>query len=235
VPAPVILMLRLIAIVGIGAAVVGQFVTSYNFWVREGLTDFGFRFTNMFSFFTMESNISAVVVLSMAVILAARREQPEWFAILRAAVATYMVTTGVVYNLLLRNVELPQGAVLEWSNEVLHVFGPLYMLLDWLFAPGRRRLEFRHIAWIVAFPIVWATYTLIRGPLTYDVLSDGPWYPYPFLNPANSPNGYLSVAFYVILVAAVIGLAGAGIIRISRPRIGQGDQAADAPREPVKA
>jgi hypothetical protein len=71
----------------------------------------------------------------------------------------------------------------------------------------------------VIFPLVWAVYTMIRGPLAFnDVAGIPTWYPYPFLNPANSPEGYVSVAFYVILIAAIIGLVGAGVIWVSRRR-----------------
>lgn len=229
------LVLRLAGILDIGAAVVGQIVTSLGYWADNGITDTAFRLTNFFSFFTIESNVASVVVLTMAIGFSLLHQHPTWFAVLRASVTSYMVTTGIVYNLLLRGIELPQGSTLDWSNEILHVWGPLYLLLDWLFAPGRPRLEWKHLVWVVSFPLVWAVYTLVRGPLTFDPVVDGPFYPYPFLNPVTSANGYLSVAFYVILIAAVIGLVGAGIIRISRSRLGQGDQAVDAPREPVKA
>lgn len=214
--------LRILATFAIGAAVVGQIVTSLAYWQSQGLTDIAFRLTNFFSFFTIESNVVSIVVLTMAVGLTALRKNPMWFTVLRAVGTTFMVTTGIVYNLLLRGIELPQGSTLDWSNEILHVWGPLYMLVDWLFAPGRRALAWKHIGTIVVFPLVWAVYTLVRGSLTYDPVIDGPFYPYPFLNPVTSANGYLSVAFYVLLIAAVIGLVGAGVIRISRSRFGQG-------------
>ena len=223
------LVLRVVAVLAIGAAVVGQILTSLRYWADTGLTDTAFRLTNFFSFFTIESNVAAVVVLTMAIGLSLLRRRPVWFEVLRAAVTTFMVTTGIVYNMLLRGIELPQGATLDWSNEILHVWGPLYLLIDWIFAPGRLRLEWKHLLWIIGFPVVWAVYTLIRGPLTYDPVVDGPFYPYPFLNPVTSANGYLSVAFYVILIAAVIGLVGAGVIRISRSRIGQGAYARPTP------
>ena len=64
---------------------------------------------------------------------------------------------------------------------------------------------------------MWVAYTLIRGPFTpNEVLGEPYWYPYPFLNPNLSPNGYLSVAFYVILIVLFIGAVGAGAIWVSR-------------------
>jgi hypothetical protein len=198
-------------------AIVAQFVHSAGFTQQAG-GDVGFFAVNFFSFFTIESNVGYVVVLLIGAWLLFTRkgDDPEWFTILRAVITTYMVTTGIVYNLLLRNIPLPQGRTLEWSNEILHVVGPVYLLLDWLFAPGRTELRNRALWWIAGFPIVWAIYTLIRGPFAIDKLTGEPWYPYPFLNPATSANGYLSVAFYVILIAAVILCVGFVIVWISR-------------------
>jgi len=69
---------------------------------------------------------------------------------------------------------------------------------------------------IVVYPIIWVIYTMVRGPLTQnEVLGQPYWYPYPFLNPNLSANGYFSVIFYIVLIAMVILAVGAGVIWIS--------------------
>ncbi|GAB3583417.1 Pr6Pr family membrane protein [Leifsonia lichenia] len=199
-------------------AMIVQFMTSVNFIADKGGNPGGYG-VNFFSFFTIDSNVGYVVVLAIGAYFLFSRsgDDPQWFTALRAVITTYMVTTGIVYNLLLRNVPLPQGLTVEWSNEVLHVVGPAYLLVDWLFAPGRAPLRRRVLWWVVAFPIVWAVYTLIRAPFGSDpITGKQPWYPYPFLNPQTSPNGYLSVAFYVLLIAAVILCVGYGVVWVSR-------------------
>lgn len=210
--------LRLIVAVAIAAAIIAQLIHSIGFRAGQGAEDVAAFLVNFFSFFTIDSNtLSVITLLIGAVLLLIRRGvEPRWFGVLRLTTATYMTVTLIVYNLLLRGVELPQGATLEWSNEILHVAGPLYVVLDWLFAPGRDRLEWRHIWIVVIFPIAWAVYTLIRGPFTIEELSQAAWYPYPFLNPDISPNGYLSVAFYVLLIAGVMLAVGAGLVWVSR-------------------
>lgn len=221
----VFVLFRVVAAVAIAAAVIGQYVHSLNFRAENGIDENGVPAVNFFSFFTIDSNILSVVVLLVGAVLLlqGRGEDPLWFAVARASVTAYMATTGIVYNTLLRGVEVSEGATLGWSNEILHVAGPLVVVVDWLFAPGRRRLEWKHIGLIVVFPIVWAVYTMIRGPFVQDptqaVLNPDyviGWYPYPFLNPANSELGYVSVGFYVVLIAAVIGGVGATIIWVSR-------------------
>ena len=213
-------ILRIAVAAAIAAAIIGQLILTASLAADANADSVGFVVVNFFSFFTIDSNAASVVVLAAGALIALRRGEsdPLLFTTVRAAVVTYMVTTGIVYNLLLRNIELPQGTTLEWSNEILHVIGPLYLLLDWLFAPGRVPLDMKRLWAIVAFPVVWVAYTLIRGPLAIQPATGTPWYPYPFLNPATSPNGYLSVSFYVLLIALVITSIGAGVIWVSRHR-----------------
>lgn len=211
-------VLRALVALLVLAAIVAQLATSVRVVAGKGGDVAGFL-VNFFSFFTIESNAATVVVLAIGAVLllGTRTDDPAWFAAFRAAVVTYMLTTGVVYNLLLRNIPLPQGTTVAWSNEVLHVVAPLYLVLDWLLAPGRVPLRRRTVWGIAAFPIVWAVYTLVRGPFAADAVTGRqPWYPYPFLNPQTSPNGYLSVAFYIVLIAAVILCAGYGVVWVSR-------------------
>ena len=201
--------------IAIVAAVVGQLNTSLAYWPAHGVTNIALSIANFFSFFTIQSNVATVAVTAIGAYLLATNTlpNPAWFNTLYAAVATYMIVTGIVYNLLLRGIALPQGATLEWSNEILHVVGPLWMLVDWLFAPGRVAVPWKKLWLILIFPVVWVIYTLVRAPFTPNELTgDSYWYPYPFLNPNLSQNGYLSVTFYVILIAAVIGLTAAGVI-----------------------
>jgi len=211
-------ILRAVVVVVMVAAVAAQLTRSIQVTAAAGGSVAGLL-VNFFSFFTIDSNVLGLVVLAIgAVLLLVRRgDDPEWFTALRAAAVTYLVTTGVVYNLLLRNIPLPQGTTVAWSNEVLHVIAPAYLLIDWLFAPGRTPLRLRTVWGIAVFPIVWAVYTLLRAPIAADPVSGKqPWYPYPFLNPQTSQNGYLSVAFYVLLIAVVILAVGYGVVWISR-------------------
>lgn len=207
------------------AAVVAQLARTLSNVPATGRSH-GFVLTNFFSFFTVESNVlSAVVLLWGAYRLLdrdpartgaggahqhGRHTEPIWFATIRLSVATYMLTTGLVYNLLLRGVELPQGTTVPWSNEVLHVVGPLLVVVDWLFAPGRTPRRGAVYA-AAAFPVVWAAYTMVRGRLAH-------WYPYPFLDPRHASGGSLTVLVYVVLIAALI-IGGAALLIRARERL----------------
>ena len=179
---------------------------------------------NFFSFFTILSNASAAIVLLWAAVwfwTRGRRAdaEPLSLAVALACVSTYMIITGIVYNTLLRNIELPQGSEpIPWSNEVLHLIGPLFLLADVLLGPLRRALPWRALWAIVGFPILWVIGTMIRGPLVTNPVSGDPfWYPYPFLNP-NNAGGWPSVVAYVIGIAVAIIAVGALVVWVGRRR-----------------
>ncbi|MFS0853359.1 Pr6Pr family membrane protein [Microbacterium sp. 179-I 3D4 NHS] len=177
---------------------------------------------NFFSFFTILSNIGAVVAFTAGAVwmLRTRRNdtpEPRWLAVLLVCASTYMIVTGIVYNVLLRGISL-EGLSEVWTNETLHVIIPLAMLADVLFAPRRRALGWSAALIAAIFPIVWAVYTMVRanfvtGPLTGNAW----WYPYPFLDP-HAPSSYLVVAVYIVGIAVVIVGVAAGVVAIGRRR-----------------
>lgn len=167
---------------------------------------------NFFSYFTILSNLIAAVVLIIAAIWMLRTRhsttpEPAWLATLLLCASTYMIVTGIVYNLLLRNIAIA-GISDVWTNETLHVIIPLFMLADVLFAPRRRALPWGAMLTAAAFPIVWAAYTLIRANFIIGPAHGNHyWYPYPFLDP-NIQGGYGGVVGYIIGIAvAIIGVA----------------------------
>ena len=141
-----ILLARAAMALAILAAVIGQLARSVATAAELG-RDVGVTIANFFSFFTVLSNTAAAVVLLWAAIrfwASGRRAdaEPAGLATALACVSTYMIITGVVYNLLLRGITLPQGSEpIPWSNEILHLVGPLFLLADVLLAPLRRALR----------------------------------------------------------------------------------------------
>ena len=202
-------------------AVAGRLQAYLRFWIERGDRAIAVDVANFFSYFTIQTSLFHAVVFGFGAwsLLARRGADPPWFGALRAAATTYTVTTGVVYNALLR--ALPQEAALEqpWANEVLHTIVPVYALLDWLFAPGRRPVRWRVVGWIVVYPVLWAGYTLVRGPTVLDEgTGNAWWYPYPFLDPHASAGGYGTVAVWVVVLAVAISAMAAGIVGASRGR-----------------
>lgn len=214
-------VVRLVVAVAIVAAIIGQLNRSLGYWAARGDTDIPGDLVNFFSYFTMESNSVAAVTLAIGAVLLLRRRGPDprWFAVLHLLVATYMITTGVVYNLLLRSMPLDPGLAQPWSNEILHLIVPVYLLIDRLFAPGNRRLSFATVGVVVIYPIVWAVYTLVRAPLILDQSTDVMgWYPYPFLDPRLADAGYQSVSMWVVVLLTMIAVLGFVLLVVARLR-----------------
>ncbi len=217
-------IVRLVACLLIAAAIVAQATRTIGGAIsRNG--DVATTAVNFFSFFTVLSNAGSVVVLAIVGVWGLRHRQapgplPVGPAIALSCVTTYMLVTGVVYNTLLRGIELPQGTTVPWSNEVLHVVGPAFLLFDLLIGSPQARLLWRHLLGILAFPVVWVAYTLIRGPLVTNPTTGAAWwYPYPFLDP-HVVAGYAGVIPYVLGIAVALGAFGAGVVSVGRRRTG---------------
>ncbi|SDQ58247.1 Pr6Pr family membrane protein [Microbacterium sp. cf332] len=213
---------RLVMAAVIVAAVVTQLTVSLTRTAETG-GDVATVFANFFSFFTILSNVIAAVVLAWAGLRTLRDPRGATSSLgLSAALAcatTYMVITGIVYNTLLRGITLPQGSEpVPWSNEVLHLIGPIFLLLDLLIGTRRRALRWQTVWVVIAFPLLWVAYTLVRGPLVTNPANGQPyWYPYPFLNP-NNPGGWGMVAAYVVVIAIAFVAVGFFTVWVTRRR-----------------
>jgi len=152
-----------------------------------------------YTLFTIESTMIAIVVVAIGGVLALRHPTDSVaYTSVRVAVTSYAIMTAVVYNVLLRGIPAEGYVGPQWPGEIMHVWYPIYIALDWLFAPGRPRLGWRALGVVVSYPLLWLAFTLIRGSV------DG-WYPYPFLDPAT---GWGSVLLYIgVITGFVVGVA----------------------------
>jgi len=165
-----------------------------------------FSTVNFFSYFTIQSNLFAAVVLSMAAYVLLKRKKDPQLESLHGAAVLYMVVTGIIYSLLLRGESL--GSLLPWVNDVLHRLIPVVMLFDWLYYPPKRKFTAKEaLLWLI-YPLVYAAYTLIHGPLARH------WYPYPFINVAL--HGYGRVALDCVIIA--IGMALLAVVLAKMPQ-----------------
>jgi len=164
---------------------------------------------NFLSFFTVESNILAVIVFLVGgfALERARRKRGSdaaiaavagnW-ALVRGAVVLYMARTGIVYVTLLAGLEESLQTAIPWVNLVLHYIMPIAVVIDWFISPPLRRIPFgRALVWGV-FPLAYVAYNLVRGSIVS-------WYPYPFLNPLE--HGYaLVIAMCLVIALGVLAL-----------------------------
>ncbi|TAL14414.1 hypothetical protein EPN95_03075 [Patescibacteria group bacterium] len=163
--------------------------------------------TNFFSFFTIESNLFAAVILILSAIFIIRKKSFAQFDLLRGAATLYMVTTGIVFSILLAGIENSVLTAVPWDNTVLHYIMPIVLIADWILDPPKKAITFkRALLWLI-FPLVYVTYSLMRGAIVN-------WYPYPFLNPAS--NGYFGVLITSLGITATVLVLTWVLIRLSK-------------------
>lgn len=159
-----------------------------------GMSRSALTVANFLSFFTVLSNISAVVLLA---VLAARpgRDASMPFAVFRGAVTVYMSVAALVYAISLAPIAADVGVAEPWIDWSIHVIGPVALAVDWILDPPPAPLPTRSLwIWLV-FPTAYLGYSLVRGAIM-------DWYPHPFLDPSG--GGYPAVALWSAVVLVVI-------------------------------
>lgn len=172
-------------------------LVAISYQVGRGLEHRGFSATDYFSYFTELSNLfAAAMFLYGAVRPAGTRSRTV--ELLRGAAVVYMLTTGIVYAVLLSG----QDVTYPWVNTIVHRMMPVAVALDWVIDPPRVRLRVRETILWLSFPLVYVAYTLTRGVIVN-------WYPYFFVDP-NRHGGYLLVAGdCAAITVGIVGLIAA--------------------------
>ena len=145
-----IIFRTLFAVVAVGAVVVQML----------GLLDNPtFRPLNFFSYFTIQSNLIGAAVLLVGAI---RRDiHTPTFDLVRGGAVVYLVTTGIVFSVLLSGTDV--DTAIPWVNSVLHEVMPIVIVVDWLLDPPSRHITYRQSLLWLAYPPIWVAYTLVRG------------------------------------------------------------------------
>lgn len=164
---------------------------------------------NFFSYFTVLSNIFAVIALLLGAFALATGTNSVAVHLVRGAAALYMTMTGIVFAVLLAGIEGSVLTAVPWDNIVLHYIMPIVMLLDWVVDRPSSGVPYdKAVLWLI-FPLVYVVYSLVRGAVTG-------WYPYPFLD--VSANGAVSVAVTSVCIAILAALIGTGLVISTRKR-----------------
>ncbi len=171
-----------------------------------------FRPGEYFAYLTIQSSLIAAVILAVAGVRELQgKADTKVLTLARLSTASYAIIVGVVYNALLRGTVVLPGDPdygYDWPvapNEILHVWGPLFIFLDFVLTITVTKLKFKQIFWVLLYPLAWLAFTVIRGLITG-------WWPYNFLNP-NLGGGATGVGIFVVeimaflLTSAVISLS----------------------------
>jgi hypothetical protein len=94
----------------------------------------------------------------------------------QTAIAVYIIIVAAIYHFVLRQLWNPQGWQLV-ADTIEHVVAPALYVIDWLVFVPKGTLTFRSAFVWLAFPFVYAIYSLIHGAVMG-------FYPYRFLDVA---------------------------------------------------
>ena len=167
--------------------------------------------THDFMYFTIQVSIASVGVFALGAYIGLfRRVDPYWYSVLRASLVPWALVTAAVYNVLLRQEPMfgTLWEMLRRPNELVHLWIPLFIAVEWLLQPGRARLTLRVLALATVYPWVYIVVCMIRGSI------DG-WYPYPFLAP-DGPLGWSGPIEFMLAATAFIVIVSLTTVFISR-------------------
>lgn len=161
-----------------------------------------------FSYFTILSNMLAAVALA-APLVAPTSRLARWSeeAGPRAAMATYLVITAVVYHTMLAHTWNPRGARLV-ATTILHTITPAAFLLDFAVRGGEGPTRGMAALKAMAFPALFGAWTMAHGAVSG-------FYPYPFMDIGK--RGYPAVLVTIVemgLAFAVICLIFVAFLRV---------------------
>ncbi|WP_095085464.1 Pr6Pr family membrane protein [Mesorhizobium sophorae] len=172
----------------------------------------------LFSFFTILTNIGAVLVHTSLLSSTGYAWLPAFAGSrMRAGIAVSIALVFIVYASVLAQLWQPQGLFLL-CDVLLHYVTPVLFVLWWLVAGADGRTRWSDISWWMLYPVAYLIYALARAPFAGEV-------PYPFLDVPK--NGAASVAisaaaitglFLVLCVVAVVVDHGVARIRTSSVR-----------------
>ena len=148
----------------------------------------------LFSFFTILTNIGAVLVHVSLLSPSGYAWLPAFAGPrMRAGIAVSIALVFIINTTVLAQLWQPQGLFLL-CDVLLHYVTPVLFVLWWLVAGANGRTRWGDISWWMLYPVAYLIYALARAPFAGEV-------PYPFLDVAK--NGAASVA---ISAAAITGL-----------------------------
>lgn len=196
----------------IGLSLLGSVVWQ----VTDRIANNVFRPFEYFAYFSIDTAILAGLVLLITGLgLLLRQEDTKWVEISRLSLTVALIVVGVVYHLLLADAapDIRDGdyAWPELPNQIIHTYAPILIVVDYLLSIKAFRVRLRAALWVAVFPLVWLTFSVVRGTL------DG-WWPYWFIDPSGDGGltGMLTYVAAITVFFLVLGFIVLGVKQLAR-------------------
>lgn len=159
-------------------------------------------------FFTTLTNL--LVAVASTISLIAPQSAPGRFfstANVSSAIALYIGLVGVLFNVLLRSIDVRESFADKLANEVTHLIVPVIYLVYWLLCVSKGELNWRQPFYWLIYPLLYLPWVFIYGNFTGR-------YPYPFLHVGDL--GYSAVLVNSAGLIVVFLVAGAILVGIDK-------------------
>lgn len=192
-----------------GSALIG----SVAWQVTDRLANNNFRPGEYFAYFSIVTAIVAgSFLVATGIGLVRNQEDSKRIEIARLSFTVAMIVVGVVYHLLLADApgDVRDGDYV-WPvlpNEVIHTYGPILLVIDYLLSHKAFRLKLRAALWVAVFPLTWLVFSVIRGLVTN-------WWPYWFINP-NEEGGIPGMLTYIAAITSFFLILGFLVLGIKK-------------------
>lgn len=185
----------------------------YGYAVPDGVAGSTQRVADWVSYFTIWSNLTVAIVMT---VLALGRARPSrWLRAARLDSVLMITVTAVVFAVVLAPTAHQRG----WenlSNALLHQVTPLVTVLVWAVVGPRAWVGWDTVRDALVIPMAWVVWMLVRGAVTGT-------YPYGFVDVVT--HGYAAVAVNllgVLVMGVLVGVVFRAVDRLlaRRPRAG---------------
>jgi hypothetical protein len=203
---------RLVIIVGAGWGLAIMFGAKTGEW----------NFSQLI-FYTIQSNLVIFLaylgLVVVSIVKTVRKKRATDFSyppLIMGGLMAMIALTGIVYNFVLAPA-IPDEilyALDATSNWLLHTFVPLAVFMDWLLFTDMKNVRWWYpLAW-TATPLAYFAFAMIRAQVGGPIMRGASYYPYFFID--VDIYGAWGVARNVILIAAVFGGMGYGLMGVGR-------------------
>ncbi|MCD8181106.1 MAG: hypothetical protein LUF26_06495 [Firmicutes bacterium] len=204
------------------AVIIALTVTGVYLQARD---DGGLFRSNTYLYFTVISNSGTAVISAVFLILeTAERLRGKYYIPKRLFTLKYMFTAAMFLTLIVSSCLLApfkdRAYLLSMKNLCLHIFAPLASVVDFLAFDKRFKCRKRTVLMGFVLPLIYLAVTLLLS-IKGIMYSNGTNYPYYFLNYRSLgwltlSGGNIGVAWWLMIVAVMTGIASALLLRLKR-------------------
>ena len=174
---------------------------------------FGIVSIRPFMYYTVQSNILAVILFAMLIIKTINsirtgiNESVGYYPRISMICTVYLLVTLIVFwALLVPQLRLDMDYLLSFENLAVHLITPLLCLIDYVLFSEARKLKYSDVYYVCLYPVLYVIFSIGAGlsgyVYGYERVSDSPFSSHLELVPVRVPYFFLDyyrLGFMVIV------------------------------------